>query len=421
MSDIGLLAAILGAMRYCLGFALLAACTSAPDVMSARQIPADVAPDVAAIVQANNAFACDVYTKLSTEPGNLFFSPFSMSTALAMIDAGAAGDTAAQLRSALHFTLPADRQNAAYGAVLASLDRGRDYGEYSLATANRLFGQAGYPFLPSFLAVTRDQYGAELEPIDFGDAAAATATINQWVSEQTEGKIPELFEPGVLDSATRLVLANAIYFKGRWELEFNPAEPGPFFRADGSMVTVPIMGKQDPIDVGVIRGADGTVLAQLGVLPFRGKDLSMIVLLPTARDGLPQLEAQLTAAALGDWLAAPRAPLDPRSFVWMPKFHVESSFHLIRTLQELGIHDAFDPSLADLSGMTGGRELFVQSTEHKAWIAVDEHGAEAAAATGAGVGIVSLPPSFQVDHPFVFLIYDEVTHSVLFMGRVEQP
>jgi serpin B len=408
-------------MRTCPLFALLAACTSSPDVLTARKIPAALASDVDAIVQANNAFACDAYAQLRLQPGNLFFSPFSISTALAMIDAGAAGDTDAQLRNALHFTLPADQQNAAYGAVLDSLDRGLDYGAYSLATANRLFGQVGYTFLPSFLAVTRDHYGAELEPVDFAsDLTSAVATINEWVSRQTEGKVPELFEPGVLDQMTRLAIANAIYFKGRWELEFDPATPGPFVRADGSTVTVPIMRKDDPIDVAVIRDAGGGRLGQLGVLPFRGKDLSMIVLLPATPDGLPALEAQLTGTSLAEWLAAPRAPLDRRSFVSMPKFRVESSFDLVPTLQSLGIRDAYEPTLADLSGMTGTRQLHLQSTVHKAWISVDEQGAEAAAATGGGVGIISLPPSFEVDHPFLFLIYDEVTRSVLFMGRVEE-
>jgi serpin B len=416
------LAAILDMMRTCLAFALLAACTSSPDVLTARKIPAELVPDVDEVVQANNAFASDAYAQLRLQPGNLFFSPFSISTALSMIAAGAAGDTEAQLRNALHFTLPADRQNAAYGAVLSSLDRGLDYGEYSLATANRLFGQVGYTFLPSFLGVTRDLYGAELETVDFaGDLASAVATINEWVSGQTEGKIPELFEAGVLDQWTRLAIANAIYFKGRWELEFDPATPGSFVRADGSVVTVPIMRKDDPIDVAAIRDDGGALLGKLGVLPFRGKDLSMIVLLPAAHDGLPELEARLTGASLAQWLAAPRAPLDPRAFVSMPRFRVESSFDLVPTLQSLGIRDAYDSALADLSGMTGTPALYLQSTVHKAWIAVDEQGAEAAAATGAGATIISLPPSFEVDHPFLFLIYDEVTRSVLFMGRVEEP
>lgn len=405
-------------MRSWLLLALLASCTDSPDVLKARQIPAELAADVTAIAEANNAFACDAYAQLRTQPGNQFFSPFSVSTALAMVDAGAAGDTDAQLRAALHFTLPADQQNAAYGALLDSLDRGIGYGAYSLATANRLFGQTGYMFLPSFVDVTRDHYGAELETVDFADPTTAAATINDWVSDQTEGTIPELFQPEHFDSMTRIALANAIYFKGRWEIDFDPARPRTFQRADGTTVTVPIMSGGPSAAVANIAGADGTPLGTLGVVPFRGKDLSFMVLLPTAYDGLPSLEAELTGESLARWIAASRIPGWELS---MPKFQIESDIDLVPALKMLGIHDAYDPLLADFSAMTGDPGLHLQETIHKAWISVDEQGAEAAAATGVTGGVVSLPPQFEVDHPFVFLIYDEVTHTVLFMGRVVEP
>jgi serpin B len=403
--------------------ALVAACdgahapTPSQEVLTARQLPAAIQADATAVVQANNQFACDLYTKLATGDGNLFFSPFSISTALAMVDAGAAGTTDAELRQTLGFTLPGDRLHAAYGALLHSLDTGRGFGAYTLATADRLFGQQGFAFQPAFLAITKDDYGAELQPVDFiGDAEAARTTINQWVSDQTDAKIPELFGAGSLDSSTRLALANAILFKGTWQTQFKPADTSnaPFARADGTSVTAPLMSKQDSIATASIPGG------RLGILPFRGQDLSMIILLPDAPGGLPALEAQLAGAALAQWIGA-AATLGEDVEVVLPKFGVTSSFDLGGVLQALGIVSAFDPTTADLSGMDGQRDLFIQTAIHKAVVTVDEEGAEAAAATGIGVGTSSAPMPFSVDHPFLFLIYDNVTGSVLFLGRVTDP
>jgi serpin B len=398
--------------------AFVAGCDRAPsqDVLTARQLPGAIQADADAVVQANNQFACDLYGQLRTTPGNVFFSPFSISTALAMTDAGAAGATDAELRRALHFTLPTAQLHPAYGALLASLNTGRSYGAYTLATANRLFGQQGFPFLPGFLAVTGDDYGAELMPVDFaGDTDAARAAINAWVAAQTDGKIAELFEQGTLDSSTVLALANAILFKGTWHKQFAPADTAdaPFRRADGSTVTAPFMSKQDTLATAAIPGG------LLAVMPFRGQDLSMVILLPDAVDGLPALEAQLAGATLAQWIGA--AAEGQEATVTLPKFGVTSSFDLGPVLQALGIVSAFDPASADFSGMDGQRDLYVQTAVHKAVVAVDEEGAEAAAATGIGMGRVSAPMPFVADHPFLFVIHDEVTKSILFLGRLEDP
>jgi serpin B len=397
---------------------LAGACSADTDIIAARQLPAGLRGDAAVVVAGNNQFAADIYGKLAATPGNVFLSPFSISTAFAMVDAGAAGQTDAELRAALHFTLPGDQTHVAYGAVLDSLDVGRDFGNYTLATANRLFGQDGFPFAAPFLAITKDQYGAELLAVDFKyETEAARGQINDWVADQTDDKIPELFAPGVLNTDTRLVLANAILFKGDWENKFEQGstQESPFTLADGSTVTAPIMQKEDAIAVAYVPGG------RLGVFPFAGKDIAMMVLLPDEASGLPALEAQLSGVAVAEWIAALPESGGEKTTVRLPKFGFTSSFDLVSALRALGITTAFDPVTADLSGMNGQRDLFLQSAVHKAIIAVDEDGAEAAAATGVGAGTTSVPETFEVDHPFVFFIYDNVTGSILFLGRVADP
>jgi serpin B len=404
-------------MRHATPILLLVAACGGDDILAARKIPSALEPDVAEVAAANNQFACDVYRKVVAETGNTFFSPFSISTALAMVDAGAANNTDAQLRTTLHFTLPGERLHTAYGALLDSLAIGRDHGAYTLATANRLFGQQGFPFLPSYLTITKNDYGAELLPVDFAaDPEAARHTVNQWVADQTDAKIPELFPQGALDASTRLALANAIVFRGDWANHFDHdrTQPSPFHLADGSTVMVPMMGKHD-----VIAG-HGIPGGRLGVLPFDGKDLSFVVLLPATPDGLPALEAQLDGATLASSIDAAtngEEAIDVR----LPKLQITSSLDLGAALIALGITDAFSPDVADFSALDGDRDLSIQSAVHKAVLTVDEDGAEAVAATGVGIGITSLPAPFEVDRPFAFVIYDHVTHSVLFMGRVQDP
>lgn len=404
-------------MTKLIALALVAGCSSPPDALTARQLPAALQADAASVVVSNNQFACDVYGQLVTPNTNLVFSPFSISTAFAMLDAGARGQTDTELRDTFHFTLPDDRIHAAYGALLASLDTGRDFNTYTLAVANRLFGQEGFPFAPDYLTITKDDYQAELLPVDFANnVEAARQTIDRWVADQTDQKIPELFGQGDLDSSTVLALVNAILFKGNWAHHFDHdrTHDDAFHKGDGTTVTATLMAKTDTIAIGQIPGG------QIGVLPFDGKDLEMVVLLPDAADGLAALEAQLTGAAISGWIADAQPGTEANDVV-LPKFAITSGFSLPDTLVKLGIVSAFDPDLADLSGIDGARDLFVDKAVHKAMITVDEDGAEAAAATGIGVGDASAPEPFRADHPFVFAIYDVVTGSILFMGRVADP
>jgi len=408
-------------MRTLLLLACTAACSGSGDseigdVIAARQIPEAIRPDVAAIAQANNQFACDLYAKLAVHDGNVVASPFSISTAMAMVDAGAAGNTDAELRGALHFTLPGERTHAAYGAVLDSLDTGRTFGVYTLATADRLFGQSGSKFSPDFLATTKNDYGAELLPVDFQhNLEAARATINGWVADQTEHRITELFAPGELDPATVLTLVNAIVFQGTWEQRFDAGATAsaPFRLAQGSAVQTPMMHHPGPIATAKIPGGN------IGVLPFRGKDLSMVVALPEQPDGLPAIEAALSADAIAQWIAAAHPDGEVVEVVF-PKFAITSKVNLVAALEQLGITSAFDPQVADLSPIDGARDLYVQQVVHRAVLAVDERGGTAAAATGVGL-TPTAAIEFVADRPFVFFIYDHVTGSVLFLGRLADP
>ncbi len=382
--------------------------------------PATAADPAAAVASDGNAFAFDLYARLrSAQPGNLFFSPQSISTALAMTYDGARGDTATEMARTLHFSLPQDQLPAAYAALLAKLQGPGGERPYRLSVANRLWGQRGTTFLEPFLTTTRKYYGAELGLVDFmKDAESARAEINGWVRKQTADKIGDLIPPGVLGPATRLVLANAIYFQGTWARQFakSATHDQPFHAAADRTVTVPLMfGK---VRAGYAAHADAGL--KVLELPYRGDDLTMLILLPDAPDGLPALEGRLTAEAVGGWTGG-LARKDV--LVYLPRFSVESRFALAPTLGAMGMPLAFSDT-ADFSGMNGQRDLSVSAVVHKARVDVDEEGTVAAAATGTVMALTAAreePPVFRADHPFVFLIRHNPTGAILFLGRVVDP
>lgn len=387
-----------------------------PDPFTVRAIPQEIAPQVEQVVRANNAFTFDFYKAVRKDvAGNLFCSPYSLATALSMTMAGAAGETDAEMRRVLRATLPEADLHPAAGALIASLNRGTALLGYELATANRIWAQEGFPFLDACLGVLRNDYLAELGMVDFSkDPEACRATINAWVESRTHDRIRDLFPAGSIDGNTRMVLANAIYFKGRWEVEFDPAATRDLpFRVDAARsVTVPIMHRE----LETRFGGDETV--RIAELPYQGKDLSMLVILPLAEDGLSAVEDSLSVERLDAWMAT----LESRTWnVYLPRFTFTSQFALNQVLSGLGMPQAFDPARADFSDLDGRRDLSIQAVVHKAFVAVNEEGTEAAAATGVSVGIVSLPPEFRADHPFLFLIQDNLTGSVLFLGRVQDP
>jgi serpin B len=389
------------------------------DPFGARGLPEKLRADAASVVESSNRFSVDLYAQLASSPGNLFFSPFSVSTALAMTHAGARGVTADEMTRVLRFSLEPASLHPVYGALIGSLDRGAGLGGYRLNVANRLWGQAGYGFLELFLRTTRKHYGAELAQLDFAAAPEpARAAINGWVEEKTAGKIRDLCPAGTIGRLTRLVLTNAIYFKGSWADRFDEAATleAPFHSSSSASVDVPTMSQSGRFALAHVDGVD------LLELPYQGGDLSMVILLPVAVDGLASLESRLTFENLTAWFAAVDA-VDPQQVsVSLPRFRMSSSFVLNEVLAAMGMPSAFDPSVADFSEMNGRRDLFVGTVVHQGFVEVNEEGTEAAAATGVieTLGYSEVTP-FLADHPFLFLIRDHLTGSVLFLGRVLDP
>jgi serpin B len=389
--------------------------------------PAKVsAADQAAVTQGNNAFAVDLYGHLREQPGNLFFSPESISTAFAMADAGARGKTAVEMAQVFHFTLPPERLHPAMGGLLAEMNA--LHPGYELHVADALWAQQDASLLPSYLSVMRSDYGAGLQRVDFRTAAeAARGTINQWVEKETKDRITNLIGPGVLTPATRLVLTNAIYFKGSWRAPFAKGattEDGEFHLSAAQTVTVPLMHR-----TGGYRYYDGGTFQELE-MPYAsgnaGGELAMVVLLPKETDGLGALEQQFTAAAAQEWVEK----LEPvqRVILTLPRFTMTQQFELSGTLAAMGMPQAFSGA-ADFSGMTGKPEFQIAAAIHKAFVDVNEEGTEAAAATSTVMMATAMrapmpeppPVVFRADHPFLFMIRDTQTGGILFLGRVEDP
>ena len=378
--------------------------------------------DLTTLVSGNNAFAFDLYQALKQEDGNLFYSPYSISVALAMTYAGARGETAQQMADTLHFILSEDHLHSAFNSLDIELSqrgegaKGKEGEEFRLNVVNAIWGQEGYEFLSEFLDVLAENYGAGLRPLDFANTPEESRiTINNWVSDQTEGRIEDLIPQGLIDALTRLVLTNAIYFNAAWQTPFNEdmTEDGPFHLLGVGEVTVPMMRQ-----TGSLGYAEGDTY-QAVELPYDGRELSMVILLPRAGEFdafEDSLYAQQVDAIMED-LKSKRVALT------MPQFEFDSSFSLKDTLAGIGMPVAFSGD-ADFSGMTGDRELFIADVVHKAFISVDEAGTEAAAATAVVIKLTAMPEEpveVTIDRPFVFLIRDIETRAILFVGRVANP
>lgn len=388
--------------------------------------------DTEFIVKGNNEFALDLYGKLCGKEGNLFFSPYSISTALAMTYGGARGQTETQMSVVLHFpffakpgpeissTLIRDRQKFAsvFGEIVKDLNERGEEGGYQLSVANALWGQKGYEFLDEFVELIESNYDGKLNEADFIRATEATRKIiNKWVEKKTNNKIQNLIQKGVLDSMTRLVLTNAIYFKGNWARQFKKdnTKDAPFTLADGGKVDTAMMNQTAEF------GYMETESFQVLELPYVDDELSMIIFLPREIEGLDEFEKTLTVENLSKWLSR----LYKREvIVSVPKFKMTSQFSLASVLKSMGMADAFS-SNANFSGINGKKDLFISAVIHKAFVDVNEEGTEAAAATAVGIRLTSVGPSrkpvFMADHPFLFLIRDNHSGSILFIGRVMNP
>jgi serpin B len=375
-------------------------------------------PISAAVVEGNTAFALDLYWELKDTKGNLFFSPYSISTALAMTYAGARENTAKQMADVLHFPPGQKEVHPAFGQLETLLNEVQTKGDIQLNVANSLWPQEGFPLLEEYLALVKKYYGVVITPLDYQRAAEkAREIINHWVEEKTKDKIKNLIQPGVLDALTRLVLVNAIYFKGNWASQFEEkrTKEDTFYLLSGKTVQTPLMAQEKEFAYG------DEEFMQVIELPYVGESLSMIVLLPKENDGLPQLEKQLTAANLRMWTSGLRKQ---KVKVFLPRFKMTSQFSLAKTLAAMGMHDAFNPDKANFSGMDGRPNwLYIGAVLHKAFVDVNEEGTEAAAATAVVMRIKMAlnQPTFRADHPFIFLIRENTTGSILFLGRVMDP
>ena len=364
-------------------------------------------------VQGNTVFALDIYGQLREQPGNLFFSPFSSSTALAMTQAGARGDTAAEMAKVLH--LP-DKPHAAFAQLQGQVNAVQGKGKVRLTVGNALFPHENYQFKPEYIKLVTGQYAAGVEPLNYSqDTEGARTHINQWVEKRTNDKIKDLIKPGMLDGLTRMVLVNAIHFKGDWSSQFKPrfTREQPFHVSAKQRVNTPMM--YQTTKAGLAQNAD----LQMLELPYTGNDVSMCILLPRKVDGLAALEVKLDAKLLNQLTTQVR---QTTVRVTLPKFKMTSEFRLRSVLEKLGMKLAFSRN-ADFSGMDGTRNLYVYDVVHKAFVDVNEEGTEAAAATGVILATRSAPryPTFRADRPFLFLIRDKTTGSILFLGRYAEP
>ncbi|XP_039890800.1 leukocyte elastase inhibitor-like isoform X1 [Simochromis diagramma] len=377
---------------------------------------------MSAVSNSNTAFALELFRTLSqaNSVGNIFVSPLSISSALAMVYLGAKGDTAAQMAQALSFSsgegVHADFQklNADINSPSAS---------YILKLANRLYGENTAHFLPDFLDATQKYYQADLKTVDFiGAPEACRAEINSWVEQQTENKIKDLLKPETVETDTRLVLVNAVYFKGNWKNPFKEANTKemPFKIKQNETVPVQMMYQEKKLPYNYIADHDLQILE----LPYVGEELSMFILLPKESSGpLLKLEKELTQERLNEWTDRKNMSTRSEVVLHLPKFKLEEDYKLNDPLAKLGMKDVFCAGRADLSGMNGDGGLFLSTVAHKAFVEVNEEGTEAAAATGVVSMILcgGWTQYFTADHPFLFFIRHNETKSILFFGRFSSP
>ena len=361
------------------------------------------------------AAAMDLYGKLSPKQGNLFFSPFSISSAMGMVQAGARNETLAQMNQALRFGPNTHEEMLALRRSLAATPKEAS----QLHIANSIWPSVKYPFLPSYITLLKDYYGVEVKPQDYTkNAEKARLQINSWVEKQTQDRIRDILQEGALRPDTRLVLVNAIYFKAAWAHPFSEkGTKNDFFYSDPNRPKLVRMMKQTETFE-----YQATEDAAILKLPYQKGLQSMLIVLPKQKYELAALEKKLSPQLLESWLQGMK---ETRVQVTLPRFEMEGSFELKAPLGALGMRDAFVAGKADFSGMNGGRDLYVDLVVHKAFIAVTEKETEAAAATVVAMRAMSLNPVepviFRADHPFLFLIRDETTGAILFMGRMTEP
>ncbi|KFO33739.1 serpin B6 [Fukomys damarensis] len=375
------------------------------------------------LLEANGTFAISLLKILGEDSSkNVFLSPMSISSALAMVFLGAKGTTAGQMAQALSFNKSdGDGSNVHLGFQLLLNEVNRTGTKYLLRTANRLFGEKSYEFLSSFKDSCCKFYGAEMEELDFIHATEESRKhINSWVAQKTEDKITEVLSSGTVNSTTSLVLVNAIYFKGNWDKQFDKARTHekPFKVSKDEEKPVQMMYKKSTFKMTYI----GEIFTKILVLPYVNKELNMIIMLPDEHIDLKTVEKEITYEKFVDWTVPDKMDQEEVE-VFLPRFKLEENYDLENVLRRLGVTDAFEGARADFSGMSSKRDLFLSKVVHKSFVEVNEEGTEAAAATAAVMMMRCLrfTPSFCADHPFLFFIQHCKTGAVLFCGRVSSP
>jgi serpin B len=394
-----------------------------PDVCDAAQ---GGSASVQSLAAGDTAFAVAFFPPVVAAAGghdaNVIVSPYSLSAAMTMADVGAAGETESQIASVLRLPASAAAEAPAYAALECGEESDGTSNGNTLFIANSVWAQSGASFEPTFESTLATGYDAPLQQVDFaGNPASAAAQVNSWVSDKTEGMIPSLLGEGDVDAKTRLVLADAIYFKGVWANGFDPSktQPAPFTLQDGSLASVPTMS--GTVNAPSRWQADLTVVE----LPYRGGALVMDFMMPTTTGsgGLAAFESALTPSSLTATLAG--IGTAGQLVLYVPRFSFTSHIELGSVLAGMGITDAFDPMLANFSGMDGAMDLSIHTVVQQAFVEVDEQGTVAAAATAvsscSNCDAVIEPNTIHLDRPFVFLIRDTRSGGILFMGHVTNP
>lgn len=394
------------------GFLLVRTTAEKPDMEST---PAELKK----FAEQNNDFGFELYHRLRTQPGNVFFSPYSISSALAMVSTGARNETEAQMLKCLHLGANQQLNTTLHRDLMTSMlhqPKG-----YDIRIANALWGQNAHPFKPEFVTRLQRSFRAEGRTLDFaGEPEQSRTTINQWVEAQTNQRIKDLLPSGSITGLTRLVLTNAIYFKGTWQTPFNKSatRPADFFVKSDDKVKTEMMAR-----TASMRYAENDLFQALE-LPYAGDRLSMVIMLPRKRNNLADAESQLSSGMVSQLV---QKMTSPKVILSLPRIKTTYEKPLKSTLMSMGMTDAFSVGSADLSGIDGTRELFISEVYHKAFCEINEEGTEAAAATGVVVAKLAAPVNepppveFKADHPYLYLIRDRQTGSILFMGRVADP
>ncbi len=395
---------------------------SAQEIKESSIIP-EITSEINVLIEGNTAFTLDLYNTLNGHGGNLILSPFSLSMALGMTYAGVRGESASQMKNVLHFDLEQDRLHPAFKNLIDNLFDRQKPSENELKIANALWCQKGIKLEPSFLDLVNTCYRAPLKQVDFKSSPdVALRTINNWIRHETGERIEELIPSGMINSDTDLVLGNAIYFKGKWAIPFNKRLTQEATFILGYRKTVPVQMMHQTGEYGFLETPELKILE----LPYLGDELSMILFLPNQLNGLSAIEKLLTTANIKKWLSN----IHQREVeLYLPKFNVLSAFRLDEMLKSLGMTDLFKKSGANFSGMLQGSDvegpIHLQAIIHKAFVGVDEVGTEATAFSAVTVAVecMSIDESvvFRADHPFIFLIRDKLTETILFFGRVTNP